>query len=73
VLKVSIPLRKQISKLKDLSISDAMKLQASLIDDLVKTYYESLRRKYPNASFDELMKIGHKESFYKKRRREYND
>jgi hypothetical protein len=50
-----------------------MKLQASLIDDLIQIYYESLRRKYPNASIDELMKLGHKEVHLSKRRREVNE
>jgi len=70
---VSISLKKRISKLKGLSVSESMKLQASLIDDLVQTYYESLRRKYPNATFEEIIQIGHKETHYKKRRREYHD
>ncbi|NPD90482.1 MAG: hypothetical protein HGN29_17345 [Asgard group archaeon] len=50
-----------------------MILQASLIDDLVITYFESLRRKYPDATFEELIQIGHKETYYKKRRRKDND
>ena len=70
---MSNSLKKHISKLKGISISDSMKLQAGLIDDLVQTYYESLRRKYPNASFEELMQIGHKETHYKNRRREFID
>ena len=70
---VNISLKKRISKLKGLSVSESMKLQASLIDDLVQTYYESLRRKHPNATFEEIIQLGHKETHYKKRRREYND
>ena len=70
---VSISLKKRISKLKGLSISESMILQASLIDDLVITYFESLRRKYPDATFEELIQIGHKETYYKKRRRKDND
>ncbi|NHK31157.1 MAG: hypothetical protein FK730_07380 [Asgard group archaeon] len=68
---MSISLKERMTKIKDLSISDSMKLQASLIDDLVLIYYESLRRKYPNTSVEELMQIGHKESHIKKRRREF--
>jgi len=73
VSKLSISLKERISKLKELSISDSMKLQASLIDDLVQIYYESLRRKYPNASIEELMRLGHKEAHIKRRRREFNE
>jgi hypothetical protein len=68
---LSVSLKERISRIKDLSMSDSIKLQASLIDDLVKIYYESLRRKYPNASVEELMRLGHKEAQIKKRRREF--
>lgn len=69
---MSVTLKKRISKLKGLSISESMKLQANLIDDLVQTYYESLRRKYPESTFEEIILRGHEETHYKKRRREYN-
>ena len=71
--KLNISLKERVAKLKNLSISDSMKLQASLIDDLVLIYLTSLRRKYPNASFEELVQIGHKESQIKKRRREFSE
>lgn len=70
---VSLSIKERISRLKGLSISESMKLQASLIDDLVQTYYESLLRKYPSATFEEIIQLGHKESHYKIRRREFND
>lgn len=50
-----------------------MILLGDLIDDLVQTYLESLRKKYPDATFDELIQFGHEESHYKLRRREFND
>ncbi|NHJ06230.1 MAG: hypothetical protein EAX90_15485 [Candidatus Heimdallarchaeota archaeon] len=70
---MSISLKKRISRIKNLSISDSMKLQANLIDDLTQIYYESLRRKYPDASFEELIRLGHKEAHIRKRRREFNE
>ena len=73
MLKVSVSLKKRISRIKNLSISDSMKLQASLIDDLTQIYYESLRRKYPNATFEELIQLGHKEAHIRKRRREFSE
>ncbi len=69
--QISLPER--VSKLKPLTIDESMILLGDLIDDLVQTYLESLRKKYPDATFDELIQYGHKESHYKLRRREFND
>ncbi|MBD3192947.1 MAG: hypothetical protein GF308_20075 [Candidatus Heimdallarchaeota archaeon] len=70
---MNITLKERADRLKSLSISESMKLQASLIDDLVQIYLASLKRKYPDATFQELIQYGHKETYYKIRRREYND
>lgn len=68
-----ISLAERVSKLKTLTIGESMILLGDLIDDLVQTYLESLRKKYPDATFDELIQFGHEESHYKLRRREFND
>ncbi|MHA1213595.1 MAG: hypothetical protein ACTSSH_14200 [Candidatus Heimdallarchaeota archaeon] len=68
-----ISLSDRVSKLKSLTTSESMILLGDLIDDLVQTYLESLRMKYPDASFDALIQYGHEESHYKLRRREFND
>lgn len=70
---VNLSLKDRIAKLKGLSINESMELQANLIDDLVQTYYESLKRKYPDATFEELMLLGHKETYHLKRRSENSD
>lgn len=70
---MNITLKERADRLKPLSISESMKLQANLIDDLVQIYLASLKRKYPDATFQELIQYGHQETYYKIRRREYND
>lgn len=60
-------------KLRKVSSNESMRIMANLIDDLVLTYFESLKEKYPDASFKELILFGHKEAHIDIRRREFND
>ena len=57
--------------LKNLSIGESMNLTAQLIDDIVQIFWASLKRKYPNSSFDELINMGHQELFLDERRSDY--
>ena len=67
----NLSIKERVLRLKNLSASESMKLQANLIDDLVRIYLASLIRKYPNATFDELIQYGHEETYFRKRRKEY--
>ncbi|MHA1124379.1 MAG: hypothetical protein ACTSSB_05380 [Candidatus Heimdallarchaeota archaeon] len=61
------------NKLKQLTISESMLLQADLIDTLVKIYFSSLKNRYPSATFEELIQHGHKISRQRIQRSDFHD
>lgn len=56
-------------RMQDVSLADSMNITAQLIDDIVLTYWASLKRKYPSKSFKELILLGHQELFIHERRK----
>ncbi|MFQ5980559.1 MAG: hypothetical protein ACE5OZ_20670 [Candidatus Heimdallarchaeota archaeon] len=55
-------------RMREVSLADSMNITAQLIDDIVLTFWASLKRKYPSTSFQELIRLGHQELFIHERR-----
>lgn len=56
-------------RLRSVTSAESMNITAQLIDDVVLTYWTSLKQKYPSYSFEELIQVGHKELFLNERRK----
>lgn len=60
--------RETAIRMREVSLADSMNITAQLIDDIVLTFWASLKRNYPSVSFQELIRKGHQELFIHERR-----